>query len=64
MNDDPRFIEEIKNADMTEEMVKDVFTISKDAINRFVIEKDIATYIKSKFDEKYDPNWFIFIGHH
>ena len=38
MNDDPRFIEEIKNADMTEEMVKDVFTISKEAIQKYVIE--------------------------
>ena len=32
------------------------------ALEKYNIEKDIATYIKKEFDKKYNPTWHAIVG--
>ena len=43
----------IKNIDMTDEMKDLVITVTKQAMEKYSIEKDIAAFIKKQFDEVY-----------
>jgi dynein light chain LC8-type len=40
---------------MSKEMQGDAIDIATQALDRFNIEKDIASYIKKEFDKKYSP---------
>ena len=40
----------VKNADMTDDMIKTAIYCGKNALKKFSIEKDIAKYIKDEFD--------------
>ena len=35
---------------------------TKQALERYEIEKDIAAYIKKEFDKKYQPTWHCVVG--
>mmetsp|Transcript_3551 Transcript_3551/g.8925 ORF Transcript_3551/g.8925 Transcript_3551/m.8925 type:complete len:80 (-) Transcript_3551:295-534(-) len=52
----------IKTVDMAEEMQMDAIEISQEAIHHFVLEKDMANFIKKEFDKKYQPTWHVIIG--
>ena len=52
----------IKNADMSEEMQLDAVDCASQALERYGIVKDIAAYIKKKFDKKYNPTWHCIVG--
>ncbi|XP_049728077.1 dynein light chain 1, cytoplasmic-like [Elephas maximus indicus] len=52
----------IRNIDMSEEMQQDAVACASQALDRYSIEKDIATYIKMEFDEKYGPFWHCVVG--
>ena len=52
----------IKNADMTEEMQQDAVDSETQALEKYVVEKDIAAYIKREFDKKYNPTWHCIVG--
>lgn len=52
----------IKNADMTEEMQQDAVDSATQALEKYVVEKDIAAYIKREFDKKYNPTWHCIVG--
>ncbi|VEL32633.1 unnamed protein product [Protopolystoma xenopodis] len=52
----------IKNADMTEDMQQDAVECAVAAMEKFNIEKDIASYIKKEFDKKYNPTWHCIVG--
>ena len=43
----------IKSADMSEEMQQEAIECSTQALEKFNIEKDIASHIKREFDKKY-----------
>lgn len=52
----------IKAVDMNEEMKADAKQCGEEALKRYSVEKDIATYIKKEFDKKYGPNWHCIVG--
>lgn len=62
MDDRLKGEETIKNADMTEDMIKYAFNCAKTAMDKYVIEKDIAAYIKLDFDKHFYPNWHCIVG--
>ena len=39
-----------------------LFLFTKQALERYEIEKDIAAYIKKEFDKKYQPTWHCVVG--
>ena len=43
----------VKTVDMSEEMQDFAFEVSFEALEKLNIEKDIALYIKKRFDERY-----------
>ncbi|RAL54333.1 hypothetical protein DM860_001461 [Cuscuta australis] len=52
----------IKSADMKENMQKDAVSIAIDAFERHNVEKDVAEYIKKKFDQMHGPTWHCIVG--
>jgi dynein light chain LC8-type len=52
----------IKNVDMTEEMQQQTIDIAIAALEKFSIEKDIASHVKREFDRKYGPTWHVVVG--
>uniref|UniRef100_A0A8C4N859 Dynein light chain n=1 Tax=Eptatretus burgeri TaxID=7764 RepID=A0A8C4N859_EPTBU len=52
----------IKNADMPDDMQEDAVSFAKQALDKFNIEKDIASFIKKEFDKKYNPTWHCVVG--
>ncbi|OAF71073.1 Dynein light chain 1, cytoplasmic [Intoshia linei] len=51
-----------KNVDMPEDMQQEVVEVATTALEKFNVEKDIATYIKREFDKKYNPTWHCVVG--
>jgi len=52
----------IKNADMSEDMQQEAVDCATQAMEKFNIEKDIASYIKKEFDKKFNPTWHCIVG--
>ncbi|XP_071477250.1 dynein light chain LC6, flagellar outer arm-like [Diadema antillarum] len=52
----------IKNVDMTEDMQNDATDLATEAFEKFNVEKDVASFIKKDFDEKYSPTWHCIVG--
>ncbi|KAI9493859.1 dynein light chain 1, cytoplasmic [Zychaea mexicana] len=52
----------IKSADMSEEMQQEAIECSTQALEKFNIEKDIASHIKREFDKKYGNTWHCVVG--
>ena len=52
----------IKNADMLEEMQQDLVECATQALEKYNIEKDVATHIKEEFDKKHNPTWHCIVG--
>ncbi|EEB06619.2 dynein light chain Dlc2 [Schizosaccharomyces japonicus yFS275] len=52
----------IKSVDMSEEMQQDAVRTALQAIEKFPVEKDIATFIKREFDKRYSPTWHCIVG--
>lgn len=52
----------IKNADMSEDMQQAAIDVSNAALDKFNMERDIASYIKKEFDKKYNPTWHCVVG--
>ena len=53
-----------KICEMTQEMQQDVENQVNRAIDKSMIEKEIAEDIKKFFDQKYSPNWHCVVGKH
>ena len=52
-------------ADMPDDMLEDAILASKKAVDEFEFEPDgveIAKAVKSYMDEKYEPQWHVFLG--
>lgn len=43
-------------------MQTDAIEIAQEAIGSFMMEKDMANFIKKEFDKKYNPTWHVIIG--
>jgi dynein light chain LC8-type len=52
----------IKNVDMVEEMQQQSIDIALAAVEKFTIEKDMASFVKREFDRKYGPTWHVVVG--
>ncbi|KAF5403553.1 Dynein light chain like [Paragonimus heterotremus] len=52
----------VKNADMDPKMQQHAVELCADAMRRYDLEKDIASYIKKDFERKYGPTWHCIVG--
>ncbi|CAH8448767.1 unnamed protein product [Dicrocoelium dendriticum] len=52
----------VKNADMPEEVQQKVVDTCQEAMEKYTLEKDIATHVKKFMDEKYGPTWHCVVG--
>ncbi|KAJ2904079.1 dynein light chain cytoplasmic [Zalerion maritima] len=53
---------QIKSADMTEEMQQEAIDVAKEAMTAHTVEKDIAQFIKRRFDESRGATWHCIVG--
>jgi dynein light chain LC8-type len=47
---------------MPEEMVERATRYAEDAVTKFSLEIDMASYVKRLFDKKYEPSWHVVVG--
>ena len=52
----------VRNADMSDEMQQDAMEITRQALQRFRTESDIADFIKTQYDEKHGGEWHCIVG--
>uniref|UniRef100_A0A146MG81 Dynein light chain n=1 Tax=Schistosoma mansoni TaxID=6183 RepID=A0A146MG81_SCHMA len=52
----------VKNADMSDDMQQDAVDCAAQALEKYSVEKDIASFIKKEFDKKYNPTWHCIVG--
>ena len=53
---------DVIESDMSEEMQKEAVGIANIALDEFVIEQEVASYIKEEFDKKHNPSWHCIVG--
>lgn len=53
---------DIKTTDMPEEMQEDAVNFCIQAVEKYTIEKDIASFIKKEYEKKYSPSWHCIVG--
>ena len=54
----------IKSVDMEYDMQEAVVECAKQAMKKYTIEREIASYIKKEFDQKDGPTWHCIVGRH
>eukprot|EP01029_Cantina_marsupialis_P017858 TRINITY_DN4026_c0_g1_i1.p1 TRINITY_DN4026_c0_g1~~TRINITY_DN4026_c0_g1_i1.p1 ORF type:complete len:114 (-),score=19.77 TRINITY_DN4026_c0_g1_i1:224-565(-) len=59
---EPKQPPQILHDGMNEEQRKFAIDTSLEALFKFQIEKDIATHLKQKFDEKFEGTWQAIVG--
>nr|CAH8830127.1 unnamed protein product [Trichobilharzia regenti] len=52
----------VKNADMPEELKENVINICIEAVEKYSVEKDVASYIKKECDRLHKPSWHCIVG--
>ncbi|KAA0193980.1 Cytoplasmic dynein light chain 2 [Fasciolopsis buskii] len=52
----------IQNKDMTSELQEDAIETAAMALEKYQVEKDIASFIKREFDRKHEPCWHCVVG--
>ncbi|CAH8828082.1 unnamed protein product [Trichobilharzia szidati] len=52
----------VKSTDMQEEMQQYAVDLAAQVMDKYLIEKDFATYVKKEFDKKYGPTWQCIVG--
>lgn len=52
----------VKIADMGDEMQVEAVDCAQQALGKFSIEKDVASFIKKEFDRKFNPTWHCVVG--
>lgn len=53
---------EVKVAQMPEEMQEQAFKYAREALVKHSIEKDVAQFVKMKFDEEHKGTWHCIVG--
>mmetsp|Transcript_25766 Transcript_25766/g.59581 ORF Transcript_25766/g.59581 Transcript_25766/m.59581 type:complete len:88 (-) Transcript_25766:105-368(-) len=54
----------VKHSEMENEMLEFAIQQMQEALEKFTSEKEIAAFLKAKFEEMYQPTWHCFIGRH
>ncbi|KAH0573672.1 Dynein light chain [Spironucleus salmonicida] len=52
----------INTNDVPEDTERFIVNISKNALQRFNLEKDIAAFIKKEVDKEYKSTWHVYVG--
>ena len=52
----------IRNSDMDESMQNLAVELASAALEKYTLEKDIASHIKKEFDRRYGPTWHCVVG--
>ncbi len=52
----------VKMSSMAAPMQEFAISVSQDAISNFTTEQEIASSIKSKFEQQYQSTWHCFVG--
>lgn len=52
----------VKCFDMSEEMLQKAVDYAAEALAKFTVRKDMALYIKKKFDDEYGQLWHCVVG--
>jgi dynein light chain LC8-type len=52
----------VKMSSMPGPMQEFAISVSQDAISNFTTEQEIASAIKSKFEQQYQLTWHVFVG--
>jgi len=52
----------IQNSDMAEEMLESAIEVAYQGMRKHNLDVDIAQYIKTSFDERYEPIWLCVVG--
>nr|XP_045734388.1 dynein light chain 1, cytoplasmic-like [Mirounga angustirostris] len=52
----------IKNASLSEEMQQDSVECATQTLEKYNIEKNLATHIKKEFNREYNPAWYCIVG--
>jgi len=50
--------------DIKDEMKKRAYDLAVESMRKFSVEKDIADYIKDRFDQLFLPSWQCIAGNH
>jgi dynein light chain LC8-type len=52
----------VKHHDMPEEMQRVAVELAVVALGRFELERDMARFLKTEFDARYQPTWHCIVG--
>jgi len=52
----------MKSVDMSPEMQEVAGDVARRALSQFTVERDIASYIKKEFDQRYGQTWHCIVG--
>ncbi|EIM24040.1 cytoplasmic dynein light chain 2 [Wallemia mellicola CBS 633.66] len=52
----------IKNVDMSQELQQSAIDITSNALEKYTVEKDIASFIKKEFDRVHGATWHVVVG--
>ncbi|TGZ57124.1 hypothetical protein CRM22_010013 [Opisthorchis felineus] len=53
---------DVRISEMDKDMVKSVVDVTAEALQRFTVDRDIASHIKHEFDWKYGVLWHCVVG--
>lgn len=57
-----KIIEPTHNAKTDEKMLQNAINISKQALEKFKLEREVACFIKKEFDKQYNKSWHCIVG--
>ncbi|CAH2448944.1 Dynein light chain [Komagataella phaffii CBS 7435] len=52
----------LKAADISEDIQARVFEVAQDALQKYTLEKEIASFIKKEMDQLYGHTWHCIVG--
>ena len=53
---------QVRTSDMPEEMEKSAVAVAEEAVRKESKEKDLAAFIKKRFDKEHGPSWHCIVG--
>ncbi|VDD94148.1 unnamed protein product [Enterobius vermicularis] len=53
---------DVKETEMSEEMVEESIAIAKEGLKRCNSDKDVASFVKDEFEKKYGSTWHCVVG--
>lgn len=58
----PRIV--VKKTDMSEDMQRVAVELSLCALSKYELERDMARFLKTQFDQRFQPTWHCVVGKH